>query len=222
MVIKICGLTNAADARFALDAGADWVGLNLVAGPRKLPLDEAVRIAKNLDDPSRAVALVRATAGLVNDTELSTLRDCGVRRVQLYGDVSATTIDQIKQAGLDAIVVQAISGDASIAELDELLKTLGDLQPAHLLLDAHAPGKQGGTGRRADWNAIRKAQGAGLLSAWPPLLLAGGLTPDNVASAIKSVTPAGVDVSSGVEASPGKKDHVKVLAFVNAVRGATT
>jgi phosphoribosylanthranilate isomerase len=222
MIVKICGITNLDDAMMALDAGADWIGLNLVAGPRKISLDTVRSILRGLPDPNQVVALIMLDESSDQTDAFNTLRLSGVRRVQLYGHTSQEQIATLHEDGFETICVHSISGAECVAELNEWLSTYSVKKPEFLLLDASDPYQLGGTGRLANWEAIVQAHSAGATEHWPPVILAGGLTPDNVAEAIQTVHLAGVDVSSGVESSPGKKDRAKVFAFVHAAKTATT
>jgi phosphoribosylanthranilate isomerase len=222
MLVKICGNTSAEDAEYALQAGADWIGLNLVGGPREIKLAKVKRILARLDEPSRAVVLVALENGRVPHSLAHTLRDLGVRRLQVYGEVTPDTAANARQSGFEIIVVRSIAGEESLADLACLVEACGAEQPEYLLFDAAVPGQLGGTGEQADWQTIAQARGGGLLDGWPPFILAGGLTPSNVTEAINFLAPAGVDVSSGVESEPGRKDHGKITEFLAAVRVATT
>ena len=218
-IIKICGCTVRDDARFALQNGADWIGLNLVGGPRKLRLADALAILDGLDDPSRAVVLLSVEDESSFDEMIAKLKPHGVRRLQLYGNVTPRIIQQAGQQGFETIKVQAIADEDSIRIADEFLSDCAAAGPTYLLLDASSETQLGGTGRRANWSVIENAIQKGRLVDWPPQILAGGLNAENVAEALRQVRPAGVDVSSGVESSPGRKDPVKVCAFVEAVQG---
>lgn len=222
MLIKICGITNVDDARCALDAGADWVGLNLVGGPRQIDPATAEQIVRGLDDPSCAVVLVRAAAEGIPQILTDMLRRCAVRRIQLYGERSPDVLRQAKESDLEVIAVQHVSEEAALAELDEFLSACGAQRPDYVLLDAPPGPHEGGTGKRADWDLLARARRAGRFAAWPPILLAGGLNPDNVAEAVEALGPDGVDVSSGVESSPGRKDPARVKAFIQAARKSST
>lgn len=218
-LVKVCGLTDAASALAAVGAGADWVGLNLVAGPRKLELDAAIEIASQLSDVSCAVALVPVSKEPTYAEMLQRLGEVGVRKLQLYGDVSPGTFADLRDAGLETLAVLRAKERLSLEDFSTFLSACGDAGPDYVVLDAYDADSLGGTGQRADWEMIREAQREGVLAGWPPIILAGGLTPENVAQAIKTVSPFGVDVSSGVEESPGKKDRAKVEAFAVAAKG---
>ena len=218
-IIKICGCTRRNDARFALQNGADWIGLNLVGGPRKIRLADVMVILGGLDDPSRAVVLLSVENETNFDDMIAKLKPHGVRRLQLYGNVAPGTIQRAGQQGFETIKVQAIADEDSIRSADEFLTDCRTAEPSFLLLDASSETQLGGTGRRANWPVIENAKQQGRLVDWPPFILAGGLNAENVAEALRRVRPAGVDVSSGVESSPGRKDPVKVSAFIEAVQG---
>ena len=219
MLVKICGVTNVGDARAALTAGADWIGLNLVAGPRRVDLDTAAHILSRLDDPGCAVGLVTLEAGGFMPSPAAKLGEHGLRRLQLYGEVTPEAVGRCTAEGFETIVVQPVQDEGSLTLLDEFLAACRDARPSFVLFDAAAGDRLGGTGKPANWAAIARARAAGRFAAWPPVLLAGGLTPTNVADAVAAVSPAGVDVSSGVESQPGSKDPVKVRAFIAAARG---
>ena len=238
MIVKICGITNADDARLAFDAGADWIGLNLVAGPRKIELDTARAVLADLPDASCIVALLRIediayaparsadakSAGnrsipsRPNHGLIKGLLALGLRRLQLYGTATRQALAYLHQRGIEAIQVHHVGNSAALDELETSLAELEGLRPDYVLLDAADWGRLGGTGQRANWDAIAQARRDGRTDSWPPFLLAGGLTPDNVADAICAIGPVGVDVSSGVESSPGRKDAAKVRAFVTAAK----
>jgi len=218
MIVKICGITNAEDARQAVSAGADWIGLNLVSGPRKIDLATAQAILAQLNQPARAVALIAMETVLADPNPLNTLRACGVARLQLYGEVTPAAVAQLHRGGFETVLVHAVGDDASLDSLDAIVRTYRSSPPNYVLFDAAVVGKQGGTGRRANWSLLREARLQGRCSISPPMILAGGLTPENVAEAIHAVQPIGVDVSSGVESTPGKKDARKVEAFIQAAR----
>jgi phosphoribosylanthranilate isomerase len=223
MIVKICGITTTEDARAALDAGADWIGLNLIGGggPRHLDARRAAEVLASLPDASRAVALVQLepTGGVPADVE--PLVAMGLRRVQVYGMATPATTREVANRSLEAIWVLRVDARGTIDRFGELLASCRDHPPAHVLLDAHVAGRLGGTGRTADWPMIAGARDDGVFRDWPPVLLAGGLTPENVAEAIRVTTPAGVDVSSGVEQFPGRKDPARMRAFVRAARSCS-
>lgn len=220
MIIKICGITTAEDATASLSSGSDWIGLNLVAGPRRITLPSALSIIAETNEPERAVVLVS-----VRDTpdfrrELGQLRSAGTRRLQLYGAVTPSAIERLQGMGFETLSVHGLGDERDLLRVDAFIDDCGPHPPTHVLIDAAGAAQLGGTGRLANWNAIAAARHAGRLARWPSLVLAGGLTPENVADAVNRVAPFGVDVSSGVEAAPGRKDLAKVAQFVHNARSA--
>jgi len=218
MIVKVCGITSVDDGRDALRAGADWIGLNLVGGPRRLDLAQADEILAALSDPQRAVVLVSLVEGRMPSVTAARLGSRGVRRVQLYGEVTPAALHAVGRAGFQVILVRPVRGPESFAPLETLLAASGNATPEYVLFDTAVEGRLGGTGTVANWDAIVAARRQGRSHRWPRAILAGGLTPENVAVAIRTVQPAGVDVSSGVESEPGCKDPAKVAAFVEQVR----
>ncbi len=222
MIVKICGITTLDDARFVLTAGADWIGLNLVSGPRRIELPGAITILNGLSNPSNVVGLVILQDGVLDDSIVAALRDHGVRRLQLYGQVTPEALGLLRQAGFETILVHPVVDEHSLEALDAFLIACGDTRPNYVLFDAAVEGQYGGTGQRANWEAMARARARGRYAHWPPVVLAGGLTSDNVAEAIRLVAPAGVDVSSGVEAAPGRKDPRKVEELIKSARSRMT
>jgi phosphoribosylanthranilate isomerase len=216
--IKICGVTSSHDAAMAIGAGATAIGLNFFVGsPRHIDRLEAQNIAR-IDARELAVVgvfvnhTISQIDGLVTHVEPTW--------IQLHGDESAHFIKHVKQE-VDLPIIRALRwGPAGGAAIDEYLQACSQhgCLPDALLIDAHAPGQYGGTGEIADWQAIAKWRQE---SKWDiPLVLAGGLTPENVAEAIAIVQPDAVDTASGVESAPGKKDSAKVKGFVQAAKEA--
>ena len=198
--IKICGQTTREDARAALDAGADFLGFVLYAkSPRAVTPSALRQILDSLPGRPRAVGV------FVNErrAHVETIAaDCGLYAVQLHGDERAEEFADMAVPVWR--VVRVIEGAVQPAPAAWLA--------ARYLMDASVRGKYGGTGQRADWRESAR------FAAKYPTMLAGGLTPENVTEAIQRVKPMGVDVVSGVEASPGKKDHGKIERFIQAVR----
>jgi len=223
--VKICGITSVEDARGALDAGADLLGVNMVAGPRQVTADLAGEIIEAVTanaDPSGAsrwpVVLARVTDGRLDEAVERVLIETGARWLQLYGDVTADAIRAMRRAGRQPVVVVRVTDADFAASFSGLLAECGDDQPAAVVLDAYRRGQLGGTGETFCWSWVVEARRAGLLDGWPPIILAGGLTPENVARAVRTVRPWAVDVSSGVEADPGRKDPRKLADFVRNAR----
>jgi len=204
LFIKICGITSVEDARAAQAAGADAIGLNFYPpSPRYVSPDTAATIAQALDTRIKRV-------GIFVNADVETIEAAraglGLDYVQLHGDESP---EQCARWGKAAIKALCVRHAADLARLQKYSSC--DI----VLLDAAAPGLYGGTGRCADWSLAAQAVRSGM-----SVLLAGGLTPENVAEAIALVQPFGVDVAGGVEAAPGRKDHDKVRAFIAAARAA--
>lgn len=198
--VKICGVRTVEEARQAAAAGADAIGLNFYRpSPRYLSPADAEAVVAALPPFVTAVGLfVDAPADWVRQVA----ERCRLGAVQIHGGGPA--------AGLGRPVIRAlqVGGEASLDVLDRLE---GDA----VLLDGHTEGLRGGTGRRFDWSLVaearRRARGR-------PIILAGGLTPETVAEAVRVAQPDAVDVASGVESAPGVKDPDKVVRFVRAAK----
>ncbi|MFH1477354.1 MAG: phosphoribosylanthranilate isomerase [Verrucomicrobiota bacterium] len=200
--IKICGLTSLPDARMVLDAGVDYLGFVLYErSPRHITPGALRRLLDRLPSKARAVAVfVNARRELVE----MLARDCNLHAIQLHGDERlADWIDMPVPVWRAARLRHGRPDPAP----DQWPTT-------RYVLDATVRGRYGGTGRTADWTKAAE------LARQAPLMLAGGLTPQNVAEAIRIVAPLGVDTASGVEKAPGKKDRRKVAAFIQAVSEA--
>jgi phosphoribosylanthranilate isomerase len=216
-LIKICGLTSVDDALTVAEAGADAIGLNFYAkSPRYVPPEEARRIA----DAVRGRLLCMGV--MVNPSEeeaLSLASQVGLDVVQLHGDEPAALAARLSRsvAVVKAFRVSSQGLRPVLDYLEEFRRAGGVLRP--ILFDAYRPGQFGGAGTVADWIAIKDYPS----ESWhPPFVLAGGLTPDNVAAAIQTLRPAGVDAASGVEQSPGRKDPILVARFVREAREGFT
>ena len=210
--IKICGLTQPEDIRAACDLGADAIGLNFhPESPRYL-------------DPRQAGGLIRVASPLVSLIGVwvhQPLRQVtaiayqlGLRGVQWYGGA----LDLSDPFPFSMIAGFRVKEAEQLRQIEHYLEQCQQTgwKPGAVLIDALVEGQMGGTGQKAPWE---------LLANWKPgvpVILAGGLTPENVAEAIRLVRPAGVDVASGVESSPGKKDHGKMKAFIENARIAAS
>ena len=204
--VKICGVTTPADAVFAADCGADALGLNFYPkSPRFLTRDAAEAILRELTPFVAPVGVYVETP--VMDT-LDRAAKLGLRAAQIY---TADHIDLPAQGMPGYIPSFRVRDDMDLLEIRNFLR---GCRPAAILIDSFVAGAMGGTGHKAPWDLL-----AGF-DPGVPVILAGGLTPDNVAEAIRVVRPWGVDVASGVESSPGVKDAGKVRAFVQNAQAA--
>ncbi len=202
--IKICGITSVEDALLAVELGADALGLNFVpSSKRVLSRATAAHIAESLEGRVELVAVVAD----LDEGALQELReDTGIQWLQLHGSESPQALSALLPDAFKAAAIGSADDAARAAEYP------GE----RLLVDAKSPGQLGGTGHRFDWSLVAA------LARQRQLIVAGGLTPDNVADAVRALHPFGVDVASGVEA-PGnarQKDAAKLRAFIEAVRAA--
>ena len=204
MLVKICGITSVDDARLCVLAGADAIGVNLVPTSKRF-VDDAT--AKEIVQAMKGAVQV---VGVVSDRsaeDLHALRErLGLHELQLHGNETRDTLAALLPSAYKAVRIGS-AADARDAEAWP-----GEV----LLVDADVPGELGGTGNVLDWTLVRG------LCASRRVLLAGGLTPDNVTTAIEACAPYGVDVASGVEraGAPRRKDPEKVRAFVDGARAA--
>jgi phosphoribosylanthranilate isomerase len=216
--VKICGITSARDAAAAAEAGADAVGLNFYRGSKRyVELDRAKEIVAAIPQGVTKVGVfVNADVSLIRTMQPALDLDM----VQLHGDEPPEFLRELIEEGVPTPVMRAFAcgADHSLAGVADYLARANDLgcPPRLVLLDAAVPGQQGGTGVTCDWST---AAAYHQLPVAPPLVLAGGLTPDNVAAAIAAVQPAAVDVASGVESSPGCKDAQLMRRFVAGALG---
>lgn len=195
--VKICGVTSAGDAAMAASLGADAVGINFYKGSRRyVPISEAAPIVAALRGKAVPVAVfVNELPEVIADI----CRELGIEVVQLSGRESPAMARRLPFRRIKAVHVRDGSEPAAYR----------DYPCEAFLIDADVPGEYGGTGKTLDWSHVGKAQPG------KPWLLAGGLTPENVATAIRLARPSGVDVAGGVEFLPGKKDREKVKSFIN-------
>ena len=203
--VKICGITNERDAVAAIEAGADALGLNLCSiSKRFLNLERESDWIRRLPDNIARVAIVAdPPIDQAIDWSKSGLFDC----LQLHGDESVAFCESVQ----DIPLVKAVR----LNSLDAL-KQVHNYPVFGFLLDSHRPGTLGGTGVTFDWNLLRNVK------LDKPMLVAGGLTPENVAELLQIVRPHAVDVSSGVESAPGQKDFFKMRDFVAAVKSVSS
>ena len=204
MRIKICGLTRLEDAQRAVDLGAAALGFNFYPpSPRYIEPEPARAIIRRLPP------FVTAVGVFANETDaghvISLAREAGATAVQVHGPRFPALHELLSVFTL--VVAVAVREGFKPEEL-------GKIEPSAYLLDAFDPDRLGGTGKTFDWNAAREAKQYG------PIILAGGLTPENVAQAVREVRPFAVDVASGVESAPRIKDPAKLRAFFAAVAQA--
>jgi len=217
--VKICGITRAEDARAAFEAGADAIGLNFVGGPRKVTVATARTILEGVPRERGVVALVTLDPDGLEASVHQLLAEHAVRHLQMYGDVSPKNVGHLVDRGYQPVPVCRVREGELVGSLKASVAGLDADDLFAIVLDAHALDQRGGTGKTIDWEALARARDRGELRGYPPVILAGGLTPQNVDRAIQIVRPWGVDVSSGVESSPGRKDHQALLDFVRAAKG---
>ncbi len=219
--VKICGVTRPDDARAAFEVGADAIGLNFIGGPRRITVAAAEAILENVPADRVAVGLVALGPSGVEPAVDELLETFGVLHVQVYGDISPANVGRLLERGRQPLVVCRGKTGALRSSLEGAVAGLAIEDLFALVLDAVAPGKQGGTGKTLDWDALAEARRRGEFSGLPPIVLAGGLTAENVARAVEIVRPWGVDVASGVESSPGRKDHRALAEFVRAAKNVS-
>ncbi len=196
--VKICGIKRLEDAVAAVHAGADAIGLNFWRPGRRYIAPETARVI------ARALPPFVARVGVFADEDPETIREiaalCGLDALQLHGSESPEFCRQFDRPVIKSVKIRGPESVEGLARYDV----------SAFLLDAHVPGEMGGTGQRFDWSLAVRARQAG------PVILSGGLTPENVAAAIRAATPYAVDVASGVETG-GQKDPAKIRAFVARV-----
>lgn len=207
--VKICGITNWADARSACNAGADFLGFNFYTRSRRYI------------DPQRGKSIVRrlpknvASVGIFVNEPLDDLvrvaRAAGVKYVQLHGDETPAGVSRLRRMLGPVKIIKAIR----VRRAADIRKAAQFRDACAILFDGFDPQRRGGTGKTFDWSFAARGNGR------TRTFLAGGLTPDNVAEAIRIAQPYAVDVCSGVELSPGKKNRAKIKALMRAVNGAT-
>ncbi len=217
MWVKICGTTNLEDARAAVEAGADALGFIFAPSPRRISPKEAKKIIAELP---KAVEKVGVFVNQKPEIILDTVKTAGLTGVQLHGDEEAEFIRELHKVLKGSarifnavpvnLVEHSLAGNFLRHEARELIYAV--------LVDSSSSGKRGGTGKSYDWDAA--APLLKFIGKKYRLVMAGGLRPENVSAAIDAVMPWGVDVVSGVEKEPGKKDHEKVRAFVKAAKAA--
>jgi phosphoribosylanthranilate isomerase len=203
-LVKICGITRLEDAVAATTLGADALGFMFYErSSRRIDIAAAAEICRELPPGIRRV-------GVFVDAELdfieSAIEACGLNWAQLHGVETPEFCGKVKEKGVEVVKAFRMADESSL-ELLERYRT------DYWLLDSHVAGALGGTGQAFNWTLARKARRLG-----GRILLAGGLTPENVGEAVRQSAAGGVDVSSGVESAPGRKDKAKMTAFIGAAR----
>jgi phosphoribosylanthranilate isomerase len=206
--VKICGITNPKDALAAAEAGADFLGFIFYPPSPRHVTPEQVREIVTQIRPQSPISHLHLVGVFVDQTPeivAQTLDSCGLDYAQLHGTESPERVTILMDWGVSVIKAFRVRDGVSLAEI-------GRYRATAYLLDAHVPGQPGGTGHTFDWVLAVRARQYG------PIILAGGLTPDNVTRAVHQVRPWAVDVASGVEATPGRKDHDKLRRFIAAAK----
>ena len=201
-LVKICGITNAYDARVAAEAGADAVGFIFAASPRQVGVDEARSISVALPEDKIRVGV------FVDEEPAEILRisqEVGLDLVQLHGDETPETVTDLRKAGVKVMKALRVRSAATLEAIDEYEADL-------FLLDAYSARARGGTGERFDWGVAKSLRGR------DNIVVSGGLGPENVREAVEFFKPFGVDASSSLEDGPGRKNGELVRRFVLAAR----
>jgi phosphoribosylanthranilate isomerase len=201
--IKFCGITSLDDARLAVEAGAWALGVIFFPGsPRRCEVPEAELIARTL---RRRAEICGVFVNAALDEVAAVADGVGLTMVQLHGDEGPAYCAEVaRRTGAKVMKAARVRTGADVAALERFHTDLH-------LLDAHQPGRRGGTGETFDWELVRRRR------TDVPFVLSGGLSPDNVAAAIEATHPYAVDTASGTEARPGVKDPEKLQAFAAAV-----
>lgn len=210
--VKICGITNIEDALAAIEAGADALGFVFAESPRKVDVATAGGILERIPP---FVTTVGVFANQDVDEVFKIWKRTGLHFAQLHGVLGPITDLVAPNSGFGWYrIIRAVRVKCE-EDIGQAAKDRPSRMCAALLLDAHVEGLMGGTGQTFDWDLAVMAQSLG-----KPIILAGGLTPENVAEAVRKVRPYAVDVSTGVEASPGKKDHSKIKEFIDNAKSS--
>jgi phosphoribosylanthranilate isomerase len=211
MKIKICGITSLEDAISSIEAGADYLGFNFYPpSPRYITPSKCAQILGELNERRNHVRMVGVFVNELPQNITEILDHCALNEAQLSGDEPIENLISLISCGIQAFkAIRPRSLQTGIEDASRYARS--DCSPA-LLVDAYQPLRYGGTGQTCDWQSARE------VSSRYPILLAGGLNANNVAEAIRQAHPWGVDVASGVESLPGKKDRSKLIEFIQAVR----
>ena len=217
--VKICGITNLPDARVAIKVGADFMGFIFYPKSPRYVTPEQVRdiVTQLISNPlplrystQYPIPNIPSVGVFVDqgpEVVAQTLDFCGLDYAQLHGKESPEMVATLVERGFSVIKAFRVRDDVDLAEMERYRATA-------YLLDTYVASQPGGTGRTFDWKLAAQAGQVG------PIIMAGGLTPDNVAQAIHAARPWAVDVSSGIEATPGRKDHAKLRRFMAAAKNS--
>jgi phosphoribosylanthranilate isomerase len=212
--VKICATTNLPDAQASLAAGADALGFIFAPSSRRIEIEQAAEIISSLtDDIDKIGVFVNQTPGQVAEVA----KQAGLTGVQLHGDEPADQMPEYRQAVGQRKIIKTLQARELLNSPDTLNGYLQSRQVIDaILLDAGSPSQRGGTGQTFDW--IAAAPIVARVRAQMPVIIAGGLNPENVAEAIRLFAPWGVDVVSGVEREVGRKNEARLRSFVDAAR----
>jgi phosphoribosylanthranilate isomerase len=210
----MCANTNFPDAQASVDAGADALGFIFAPSLRRVQVDQVAEIISSLADHIEKIGV------FVNETPervAEIVEAAGLTGAQLHGDEPADQMEQYRQALGQRKIIKALQARELLSSPDALNGYLRSRQVIDaILLDAGSPSQRGGTGQTFDW--IAAVPIVARVRAQMPVIIAGGLSPENVGEAIRLFSPWGVDVVSGVEREVGRKDEIKLRSFVGAVR----
>jgi phosphoribosylanthranilate isomerase len=202
-MVKVCGITNPADARVAAEAGADAVGFIFAESPRLVAAEEARRISIALPEN---VLKVGVFVNAPPEEVLRAAAEAGLDMAQLHGDETPEAVAAVRAGGLPVMKAIRVRNADDLADVERFDADL-------FLLDAYSEKARGGTGERFDWGAAKSLKGRG------NIVVSGGLAPENVREAIDFFEPYGVDASSSLEDAPGKKNEESVRRFIVAAKG---
>ncbi len=202
-MVKVCGITNVADARVAAEAGTDAVGFIFAQSPRQVSAEEARRISLALPEN---VLKVGVFVNAPPEEVLRVAREVGLDLAQLHGDETPEAVAAVRAGGLPVMKALRVRHADDLADVERFDADL-------FLLDAYSEKARGGTGERFDWGVAKSLRGHG------NIVVSGGLAPENVREALDFFEPYGVDASSSLEDAPGKKNEESVRRFIVAAKG---
>jgi phosphoribosylanthranilate isomerase len=202
-MVKVCGITNVADARVAAEAGADAVGFIFAESPRRVGVEEVRRISIALPEN---VLKVGVFVNAPPEEVLRAAQEAGLDLAQLHGDETPEAVAAVRAGGLPVMKAIRVRNRDDLADVERFDADL-------ILLDAYSEKARGGTGNRFDWGVAKSLKGRG------NIVVSGGLAPENVREAVDFFEPYGVDASSSLEDAPGKKNEDSVRRFIVAARG---